>query len=107
MSYITMPGIKKFDPIDFNSIPDIVCNYYGLKKDVVYTRRRDGIIPLARFMIMYFLRSKTRLTLKQIGDQFGRDHTTVINAVRRIDDLLSINDDIVTNDMAILKSKMY
>lgn len=57
---------------------------YALMK--AKTRNRE--IVYARHMAMYFLKLNTKLTLKQIGMQFGgRDHSSVIHAVQQVKDL--------------------
>jgi chromosomal replication initiation ATPase DnaA len=39
---------------------------------------------------MYVMKMKLKISLKQIGRYFGKDHTTVIHAIRKIDNELSI-----------------
>ena len=46
---------------------------------------------LARQIAMYLIRKLTNLSLKDIGGVFGRDHSTVISSVRKVEK--KINDD--------------
>ena len=39
---------------------------------------------------MYLLRRRTGLTLKEIGRMFHRDHTSIIHAIKTIDEVLSL-----------------
>jgi chromosomal replication initiation ATPase DnaA len=55
------------------------------------TRERE--IVMQRHAIMYFLYKSKRYTLKEIGLMFGgKNHATVINAVKKVDDFLSYKD---------------
>jgi chromosomal replication initiator protein len=40
---------------------------------------------------MYIARETTELSYKMIGEAFGRDHTTVLFSVKKIEDLLKIS----------------
>lgn len=79
-------------PIDITNVADkikyTVCNYMEQDiKDVESPcRKRD--LTIVRQTCMYFLSTKTNLTLKKIGRMFGgRDHSTVIYANQTINDL--------------------
>ena len=47
---------------------------------------------IARHIAIHLCRARTGETLSAIGKFFGRDHSTVINAMRRIEDLLEVKD---------------
>lgn len=71
------------------TIPDIldtVAGYYGIKLAELLSKRRHKSIALPRQIGMYLARKHTRFSLGEIGGYFGgRDHTTVMHAVRAID----------------------
>ena len=51
------------------------------------TRSKD--VNLARQIAMFQIRRMTSLSLKEIGKEFdGRDHTTVINSIKRIEEMM-------------------
>jgi chromosomal replication initiator protein len=51
---------------------------------------------VARFIFCLFARHKIKMTLSEIGEQIGgRDHTSVIHALAKIQDLIDIKDDYV------------
>ncbi|MEQ8768930.1 MAG: chromosomal replication initiator protein DnaA [Phycisphaerales bacterium] len=68
------------------SIISTVTDYYRVKKTDVLGKRRHKSISLPRQLCMYLARQHTRHSLEEIGAQIGgRDHTTVIHAVRSIE----------------------
>ena len=82
-----------------------VCNFYNLEPSLLRGQGRSKDISLARQIAMYQIRRMTNLSLKEIGAEFGgRDHSTVLNALNRIEDLVKtdpekaeIIKDITTN----------
>ncbi len=68
-----------------DAILDVVCRYYDVKRGDLLGKRRHQSISLPRQVGMFLAREHTRLSLEEIGAQFGgRDHTTVIHAVKSI-----------------------
>ena len=62
--------------------------YFRLSVDDLYGSSRSQSIATARQIAMYLCRERTSLSLPKIGQAFGgRDHTTVIHAVRQIEKL--------------------
>lgn len=73
-------------------ILDIVGNYYNVKVEELKGRKRPKNIAFPRMVSMYLTRKLTDLSLPKIGEQFGgKDHTTVINACKRIEEELDKN----------------
>lgn len=61
--------------------------YYSLTPEDLKGQRRTRHTALARQISMYLMRKLTNLSLKDIGDLYeGRDHTTVLSSIRRIED---------------------
>lgn len=74
------------------AIQIVVARYFGLSRRELISSCRDAKLVLARHLAMYFCRTLTGSSLPQIGRRFGgRDHTTVLNGVRRMTDLMSID----------------
>ena len=66
-----------------------VCNFYNIEPAVLRGQGRSKDISMARQIAMYQIRHMTNLSLKEIGAEFGgRDHSTVLNALNRIEDLV-------------------
>ena len=82
-----------------------VCKFYNIEPDILRGQGRSKDISLARQIAIYQIRRMTNLSLKEIGQEFGgRDHSTVLNALNRIEDLVKtdpekaeIVKDITTN----------
>ncbi len=72
--------------VSVQSILDTVSGFYGLRVGDLLSKRRQRSIALPRQIGMYLARRHTRFSLGEIGGYFGgRDHTTVMHAIRTID----------------------
>lgn len=56
------------------------------------TRSRFDHIRIPRQIVFYFLRKYTVISLQEIGETLGYDHTTVISAIRKVDDYIATGD---------------
>jgi chromosomal replication initiator protein len=66
-------------------IQKTVADYYKIKVAEMYSKRRPSSIALPRQIAMYLAKELTQKSLPEIGERFGgRDHTTVLHAVRKI-----------------------
>lgn len=66
-------------------IIDAVIVYYDIKLSDLMSKRRHKSVALPRQVCMWLARKHTRYSLEEIGGYFGgRDHTTVLHAVRTI-----------------------
>ncbi|MDG2424121.1 MAG: chromosomal replication initiator protein DnaA [Phycisphaerales bacterium] len=73
-------------PTTIQEILNTISNYYGLRITDLLSKRRHKSIALPRQIGMYLARKHTRFSLGEIGGYFGgRDHTTVMHAIRSID----------------------
>jgi len=72
--------------ITIQQICDAVTKYYNVRMADLQGKRRHKSVALPRQVCMYLARRHTRYSLEEIGGYFGgRDHTTVMHAVRTID----------------------
>jgi len=68
-------------------IQKTVADYYKIKVSDMYSKRRPTSIAAPRQVAMYLAKEFTQKSLPEIGELFGgRDHTTVLHAVRKIAD---------------------
>ncbi|HZL38492.1 MAG TPA: chromosomal replication initiator protein DnaA [Tepidisphaeraceae bacterium] len=73
--------------ITIQQIFDVVTNYYNVRLSDLQSKKRHKSIAFPRQVCMFLARRHTRYSLEEIGGYFGgRDHTTVMHAVRTVDD---------------------
>ena len=74
--------------ITIENIQKTVCEYYKLRMAELLSKRRPRSIARPRQVAMALCKELTQHSLPEIGDAFGgRDHTTVLHACRKIDEL--------------------
>jgi chromosomal replication initiator protein len=81
--------------ISVENIQKTVADFYKIKVADMYSKRRPANIALPRQIAMYLAKELTQKSLPDIGDLFGgRDHTTVLHAVRKISESRQLNADL-------------
>ena len=84
-----------------------VSNYFKLTQEELFGKSRSQAIVTGRQIAMYLCREKTNMSLPKIGALFGgRDHTTVMYAIKKVGDLMKERRSIynyVTDIMSGLK----
>jgi chromosomal replication initiator protein len=71
--------------IGIENIQKTVADFYKIKVADMYSKKRPASIARPRQIAMYLAKEMTQKSLPEIGDSFGgRDHTTVLHAVRKI-----------------------
>ena len=92
--------------ITFESITQAVAEYYHIKMDELFTKKRTQNIAYPRQIAMYLCRELADMSYPRIGEQFGgRDHTTVIHAYEKISKN-SKSDLSLQNDLQKLTEKL-
>lgn len=72
--------------LQIQTIISVVTDFYSVKITDLQSKRRQRSIALPRQVCMYLARKHTRYSLEEIGGYFGgRDHTTVMHAVKTIE----------------------
>lgn len=73
--------------VTIQTIIDNVTGFFGVKLSDLQSKRRHRSITIPRQVCMYLARQRTTYSLEEIGGYFGgRDHTTVMHAIRTIED---------------------
>ncbi|NDC57022.1 MAG: chromosomal replication initiator protein DnaA, partial [Alphaproteobacteria bacterium] len=89
--------------ITIDEIQRKVAEHYGIKLAEMHSARRARDVARPRQVAMYLAKQLTPRSLPEIGRKFGgRDHTTVIHAVKKIEELLG-NDTSLNEDVQVLK----
>jgi chromosomal replication initiator protein len=74
--------------ISVENIQKVVADFYNIKVADMYSKRRPANIAMPRQIAMYLAKDLTQKSFPEIGDLFGgRDHTTVLHAVKKVGDL--------------------
>ncbi len=90
--------------ISIDAIQNRVASHYGVRVAEMFSPRRARNVARPRQVAMFLAKNLTSLSYPEIGRQFGgRDHTTVMHAVRTIEGLVN-SDHAVAEDVQLLKS---
>jgi len=116
MNYMTIPGVKRMKA-DYKTMPKnqvlnyvdaiigTVCDQFNITMSDIKGDSRKNKIVIPRMLTMYLLREKTMLTLAEVGEVFGRHHTTAIAAVSSSRNMLE-TDDIIKEQYQKLLMKL-
>ena len=81
--------------VSIDNIQRTVADYYNIKLSDLLSKRRNRMIARPRQVAMALSKELTNHSLPEIGDAFGgRDHTTVLHAVRKIAELRETSADL-------------
>jgi chromosomal replication initiator protein len=77
------PQVGEEPTVQIPTIIEAVSEFFGVKMVDMQSKRRQRSVALPRQLCMYLARRNTRFSLEEIGGYFGgRDHTTVMHAVK-------------------------
>ncbi len=89
--------------VRIEDIQRIVARHYNVSKNELLSNRRTRTIVKPRQVAMYLSKVLTPRSLPEIGRRFGgRDHTTVLHAVRKIEGLTG-SDNTLAQELELLK----
>ena len=81
--------------IGVENIQKTVADFYKIKVADMYSKKRPASIARPRQIAMYLAKDMTKKSLPEIGELFGgRDHTTVLHAVRKIGAERTVNPEL-------------
>ncbi len=85
---------QKKKVITVDQIQKEVAGFYNLKISDLKSKRKNKALILPRHGAMYLTRRLTELSLPEIGRHFGgRDHTTVIHALQKVENIIGNDPD--------------
>ena len=76
-----------------------VCRFYNIDEIVLRGSNKSKGTAEARQVAMYLVRKLTNLSLPDIGQEFSRDHTTVLYAIRKVETDLKSGNDVLKNNI--------
>jgi chromosomal replication initiator protein len=89
--------------VKIDDILRVIMKHFGVNRGDLLSSRRNRSIVRPRQIGMYLAKSLTARSLPEIGRRFGgRDHTTVLHAIRKIESLLA-EDATLREEMEVLK----
>jgi chromosomal replication initiator protein len=89
--------------VKIEDIQRVVARQYNVSRSDLLSSRRTANVVRPRQIAMYLAKTLTLRSLPEIGRRFGgRDHTTVLHAVRKIENLVG-NDNGLADEIEILK----
>ncbi len=93
-------------PIDIEDIIEVVCSYFEIKRSDLLGSSRLKKFSTPRHIAQYISRKQTTLSYPEIAQKFGgRDHTSVLHAVRKIEEAIN-NDETLRNVVGYLSRKV-
>ena len=69
-----------------NLIISEVCRFYSIEETTLRSTQKTRNTAEARQVSMYLIRKMTNLSLEDIAKEFGKNHTTVLYSIRRIEE---------------------
>ena len=92
--------------VTVDEIQKLVSEHFGLKQADLLSERRTRAIARPRQVAMWLCKQHTTRSYPDIGRRFGgRDHTTVLHAVKKVEELLQA-DDQIARDVEALTRKL-
>jgi len=90
--------------VTIDNIQKTVAEYYRIKVADLLAKRRNRSVARPRQMAMALAKELTQHSLPEIGDAFGgRDHTTVLHACRKINELSAKQGDVKEDYQNLLR----
>src|SRR5258707_6716959 len=92
--------------VKIEDIQRVVARQYNVSRADLLSSRRTANVVRPRQVAMYLAKTLTLRSLPEIGRRFGgRDHTTVLHAVRKIENLVS-TDSSLADEIELLKRQL-
>ncbi|HMT04370.1 MAG TPA: chromosomal replication initiator protein DnaA [Solirubrobacterales bacterium] len=94
-------------PITPETIRSTVSSHFGIDEALIQSPKRDRNTATARHVAIYLTRENTPLSLPQIGQLYGgRDHTTVLNSIERVEDSIG-TDPAITTAVEMIRARIH
>ncbi|MGA1831340.1 chromosomal replication initiator protein DnaA [Rhizobium wenxiniae] len=96
-------GAGEAKRVRIEDIQRVVARHYNVSRQELVSNRRTRVIVKPRQIAMYLAKTMTPRSFPEIGRRFGgRDHTTVLHAVRKIEELIG-DDSKLGHEVELLK----
>ena len=92
--------------VSIDEIQKRVSEHYNIKLSEMSSNRRSRVVARPRQVAMYLAKQLTNRSLPEIGRKFGgRDHTTVMHAIKKIEELSAL-DASLSSDVQMLRASL-
>jgi hypothetical protein len=102
---ITERRARPAEPPKVEQIQRAVAIHFGISKMDLLSARRSPDVARPRQIGMYLSKTLSLKSLPDIGRRFGRDHTTILHGIRKIESLLLI-DEQMRRDVESIKASL-
>lgn len=106
--WIDLTSKEALKPSDSTIVLRLVVDRFGISKRDIVSERRTAEVVRPRMIACWLMRNFTTMSLPTIGKKLGRrDHTTVLNAVRKINAMRERDADLraLTDELATIAEK--
>ena len=94
--------------VTIDLIQSVVCKFFKISKNEMLSSRRSRYLVRPRQTAVYLAKMLTSKSLPEIGREFsGRDHTTVIHSVKRIEKLIEKDSELNSNIEKLKNQILY
>ncbi len=83
-----------------------VCSFYSIEERVLRGSQKTKGITEARQLAMYLIRKMTNLSTPDVAKEFGKNHTTVLHAIKSIEEKLSNPENGLQDNIRDIQSKI-
>ena len=88
LSYLT---VTRQENVSIDRIIKAVAEYFNISSGDIRGRKRTKNIAWPRQIAMYIINHLGEFSMNEIGNEFGKDHTTVIYAIQKVEDSIKSN----------------
>jgi chromosomal replication initiator protein len=93
--------------VSVDDVQRAVCEYFNIKLADLKSHRRHRSLAHPRMIAMYLCRQRLRTSYTELGERFGgKDHTTVISAVRKIESRIDSEDAELRQSIEAIEHKL-
>ena len=90
-----------------DDVQKAVCEYFGIRMSDLKGKKRNRSVTFPRMIAMYICRERLQESFPSIGDRFGgRDHSTVMHAVRKMANRIAEDDAEVLGPIDAVERKL-
>ena len=91
-------------PVTIKRVVDEVSRTTGVSVEDIYSKKRTASIANARKMSFYIIRNVTDMSYSAIGEEFKKDHTTVMYNIEEMEKLLANNSSLNSQVLDIINN---